>query len=521
MLLGSSMPNDNPYLQEVYANLPRLLALFDRDPFSPTLGMGDRLYWSWKLKDFGNGTFQGAVHGLARLLSAQALPEWLPETSVLARIDSIIMGTKRLTRRDGSLEEAFPYESSFCVTALVAYDLLSCTALLESRLSAKQRQCWLEVVAPMIRFLLHADETHALISNHLATAVAALLRWHILTGEPTDKRAHELLDRIVKHASPEGWFKEYEGADPGYQTLALYYLTDVSALKPDWELAPLLAKACKFLSYFVHPDGSFGGPYGSRDTRFFCPGGIEALAHTVPEAAALALAMRASIVEKRTVPLSAIDESNLVPFFNAYCKAAIEARVAPIPAPSLPCMSPGPWRQVFPEAGLLVQRGQHEYTVVSWHKGGVVCHFTKEGAAKIDCAPVFRDSTGNLYSAQHSTIENEFELSEDAIVIKAQLRPLRHELPTPIRFLALRLLNVTVMRSRFASEIVKQLLVRFLITGRGKKAGNVIRTVRFAPSCVEDRIEGHAEEWQRQATESYAAIHMASRGYWQRGDDCR
>lgn len=522
MLPALYMPSDNPYLQEVHTNLPRLLALFDQDPFSPTLGIGDRLYWSWKLKDFGNGTFQGAVHGLARLVSAKALPEWLSEASILKRIDAMIMAARRLMRRDGSLEEAFPYESSFCVTALVAYDLLSCIALLRGRLSAEQEERWLDVVAPMIDFLARADETHALISNHLATAVAALLRWHDLTGESTDARAHELLNRILEHASSEGWFKEYDGADPGYQTLALYYLADVSALKPEWGLSSVLAKACEFLSYFVHPDGSFGGPYGSRDTRFFCPGGIEWLAHSVPAAAAVAIAMRDSIAEKRTVTLSAIDESNLVPFFNAYCKAAIDFRGRSVPALKLPCLTLGPWRNVFPEAGLLIERGKHGYTVMSWHKGGVVCHFTKDGTARVACAPVVRDPSGRLYSAQHSVTDNGFDVEKDAVIVRAQLRPLRHELPTPSRFLVLRVLNLTVMRVRSAGEIIKQLLVRFLITGHGKKVGSVVRTIRFAPCfTVEDQIEGRAAGWEQQTkTNPYAVIHMASRGYWQRGDDC-
>lgn len=516
------MPNDNPYLQEVHANLPRLLALFDRDPFSPTLGVGDRLYWSWKLKDFGNGTFQGAVHGLARLISEQALPEWLSEPSILKRIDAMIMGTKRLTRRDGSLEEAFPYESSFCVTALVAYDLLSCIALLRDRLSTEQKDRWLSVVAPMIAFLKCADETHAIISNHLATAVAGLLRWQELTGEPTDVRAHELLGRILEHASSEGWFKEYDGADPGYQTLAMYYLVDVSALKPEWGLAPVLANACEFLSYCAHPDGSFGGPYGSRDTRFFCPGGIERLAHSVPAAAALALTMRKSIAERKTVTLSAIDESNLVPFFNAYCRAAIELRTEPVNAATLPCATLKSWRHHLPEAGLLIERGSHEYTVVSWHKGGVVCHFAKDGTANINCAPVVRDPRGQLYSAQHPVMDNGIDVQQDTVIVKAQLKPLRHELPTPSRYLILRILNLTVMRMRFAGEIIKQLLVRFLITGQGKTVGSVVRTIHFTPYfAIEDRIEGSAAEWERQQPANpYAVIHMASRGYWQRGDDC-
>ena len=63
-----------PYLELIHLTLPRLLALFDTDASRETYGMGDRYHWAWGLIDFGNGTFQGAAHGLARLISADLLP---------------------------------------------------------------------------------------------------------------------------------------------------------------------------------------------------------------------------------------------------------------------------------------------------------------------------------------------------------------------------------------------------------------------------------------------------------------
>ena len=50
---------------------------------------------------------------------------------MLERINDIIRGTRTITRRDGSLDEILPFEQSFCVTALVAFDTLSAVALLQ------------------------------------------------------------------------------------------------------------------------------------------------------------------------------------------------------------------------------------------------------------------------------------------------------------------------------------------------------------------------------------------------------
>ena len=81
---------------------------------------------------------------------------------------------------------------------------------------------------------------------------------------------------------------EYDGFDPGYQTLCTYYLAEADRTNPDLGLIEPLRRSIEFLCNFANPDGSFGGTYGCRNTRFYYPGGIEALAQTIPEAASLA-----------------------------------------------------------------------------------------------------------------------------------------------------------------------------------------------------------------------------------------
>ena len=126
------------------------------------------------------------------------------------------------------LKKPFPNEGSYCVTALVAFDLLVTIDLLDS-LVDRRKQEWIIILEPLVQFLIKKDETHAFISNHLATAAAALFRWYDLTNQDSDAstKAELLVSRILKNQSKEGWFKEYEGADPGYQTLCTYYLADL------------------------------------------------------------------------------------------------------------------------------------------------------------------------------------------------------------------------------------------------------------------------------------------------------
>ena len=96
---------ENTYLYQVEKNLPRLLSLFDTDQTNASYGLGDRYHWAWGLIDFANGTFQGAVHGLARLWVSGQWPYPTNKIDFICRINSMFKGAKILIKKDGSLEE--------------------------------------------------------------------------------------------------------------------------------------------------------------------------------------------------------------------------------------------------------------------------------------------------------------------------------------------------------------------------------------------------------------------------------
>ena len=518
--------NRNPYLMQVWNVLPRIFSLFDIDSLSPTYGVGDRYRWAWKLIDFGNGTYQGAAHGLARLLADNMLPEDLIETSILNRIEAIFHGTETLRYPNGSMVESFPYESSFCVTALVAYDLLSAITLLKSKFSASTLKIFFDIIRPLIQFLHKRDETHAFISNHLATASAALFKWSALTGESGEKRGIALLDRIIKKQSSEGWFREYEGADPGYQSLCICYLAELHRMRPDLDIFEALRLSIKFLWHFAHPDGSFGGLYGSRNTRFYFPAGVEALALEIPEAASLAQFMRHSISQCTTVTLAAMDDSNLIPMFNSYCRAAslINTKSTEFNdnGAETPSVSKMVFRRYYPEAGILIDKGKNYYTVISVHKGGVCYHFHLDnGTKKIDCGAAAKDSKGILFSTQSYNSSNEVQLIDNRLEIIANFVKIHREIPTPVQFILLRLLNNTLMRNESICFLFKKAIVKLLITGKKISPVKNSRCIRLCYDiAINDKWVNNPGKFTRVKTErTFSTIHMASQGYWQRQDD--
>lgn len=522
------MNHPNVYLHELDSNIPRLLALFDTNPLSLSYGEGDRFHWAWKLMDFGNGTFQGAANGLARLRMLELLPDKIDPKAIDQRIAACFIGAKHLCRNNGSMEEAFPYESSFCVTALVAYDLLTSIELQGNLLSEKERDERLRVVAPMIHFLHKADEHHAFISNHLATAAAALYKWHHLTSESGEKRGWSILNRVLKQQSEEGWYEEYGGADPGYQSLCTYYLADLHRLRPDLNLGPSLSRSIRFLWHFAHPDGSFGGIYGSRHTRLYYPAGIEYLASECPEASKLAAFMRESIANQTTVTLSAMDAPNLVPMFNAYTWAAAlrcresEQKVVGEDL-NLPALKES-YRAEFPKAGLYIRSGKTGYTVVNVGKGGVLLHSDRTtGCVTVNGGVVARDAKGRHFSTQALRPGIKIEISTERIVVTSPFYAVHHRLPKPWQFVMFRLLNITMMRSLWIGYLIKKLLVKILITGGRPLKSKVQRTIIWGVNGPEI-----TDKWELAKSEKlmpvevlgdFSTIHMASQGYWQKQDD--
>lgn len=518
----------NPWLDQVYATLPRLLALFDVDPISPTRGMGDRFRWAWKLIDFGNATFQGAAHGLARLVYAGLLPEWVHEEKILELIDAIFDGTRKLIYSDGSLEEAFPYERSFCVTALVAYDLLSCVSLLGEKIDGQKSVEYIEIIRPLIRFLRKSDETHGIISNHLATAAAALFKWAQVTQEKNENREFAILDRIFSHQSPEGWYQEYEGADPGYMSLALCYIADIYQMHPTDKLRDSLNKAVDFLTYCVHPDGSFGGHYGSRNTRFYYPAGIAMLAPDFDQADRLHEFMRQSVNNMTCVTLLSMDEPNLIPMFNAYVRAAQMDNLEKTNNTfkrdkNLPFNSLVSFEKHFNDAGLLVVNRPNYYALFALFKGGIGSVFYKNGNVHHVPGAALMDKKKRLYCNQLYCSENIITIGSNFIEITSEFNKINNSLPMPWQMIVLRLLNLTVMRFRFFSELIKVMLVKMLITGH-KSLGifNKRRLVFGETVTVEDSLEGPQTKIKKlklvKIDQPFRSIHMASSGYWQKQD---
>ncbi len=417
-----------------------------------------------------------------------------------------------LTDRKGGLGEALPNEGSFCVTGLVLGDCLGAIDCLGSRLTDKRRDDLIAGLAPLARFLMRQDETHGIVSNHLATTALGMVRWSKITGDRQAlDRAELWIDRIRRHASAEGWMSEYGDADPGYQSWCTSSLAQIDAEMPELGVDDLVERSFAFLEAFAAPDGSFANGCGARMTRFFMPGGAEIWADRFPAAARLACFSRTHAHENRHLALDAIDEPNLVPFFNDTVLAAISA--SPLKSNELPQNG----HRDFPQAGLFVRSAPVGLLTVNTRRGGwlSISEGPNDRRLTVTAEPAARCARGEVLRPVRGQCVT---LTDDKIVVEAELEPVERMLPSPLKFLILRVLSLTAFKSIALGNAVKRMLAKLLLQEKGKVVGRVRRTINLQTGECESVVLSGTAQLIANPT-GFSPRHMASQGYWQVGDD--
>ncbi|CAN5429592.1 hypothetical protein BH11PSE11_BH11PSE11_02330 [soil metagenome] len=506
------------YSKLALAEVWRLISLIDRNPHSPTRGSLSRTHWAWKFEDFPFPRMQEGVYALCRLYHLED-----PDNPLFHSEDAgkwIEWGFEYwLTRqhRNGSFDEAYPNEQCLAATAFTTFYLGSAYRLHKEHLPAALRERLEESFKSAGEWLCRNDETHGLLSNHLAVAVAGLAVMQQICLRPDfGKRAQFFLDRIFAHQSSEGWMQEYDGADIGYGTHGFFYLAVYWQITGCRQTLDALSRFAEFLRYFVHPDGTIGGEYSSRNTEFFYPAGFEILSAHCPHSQAIAAWMRGAMTEKRPCGLWAMDAFNFMPLLNNMLFCCDAARELPSPS-SLPWQE-APFARIYEKAGLWVINTEHYYAVIGLSKGGTVSVFDK--ARQVLAARhsgYFVHWRGKTYASQDFTLEPEIRWSADrsSAELSAPWKVVNHTVFTPMLFLAFRVFTLTLGRFPAVSRWVKNLLVKVLIRrkqrppirhGRkiivGDRGIQIVDEISLPPGIAE--ITSAAQ---------FTAIHMGSSMY--------
>ena len=511
--------NNLPIAEQIRHQVTAILSSLDRDPFSKTAGSFDRLFWGWKLKDYSDATLQRLMYPLARyyfkidssLCNKKIFLDWiLSSFSFLGK----------LQHRDGSFDQAFPHEHSHGATAFLLFDCASTFRIIEKKINMEAKTGIIKTLKKMGGYLVKFDEKHGFISNHLLGAASGLQILYIITGDIQYKsRARFYVDKVLSFQSKEGWYPEYGGADPGYQTLAIYYLSHYYKFTGDENVLNSLKNAIDFISYFIHPDGSFGGEYGSRNTEIFYPGGIALLQNEIALAKRILTFMTASIEGGQTVNLTGIDAGNLAPFINNYLDVITsKARKADDEGSGIPFFN-SEFTKEFKEAGIVVYKCDHTYAVIGLSKGGVIKEFDKEKGVKLrdDCGYIGKLKAGKLISTQNFSSPT-YSLENNKLALSADFYEVSQSIPDPYKFFLLRCFNLTAGMIRSFRETVKRVLVKTLLSNQKKTEFILKREITLAsPLAVKDTIMPSSYEDSFDYLQhgiKFSTIHMASSKYF-------
>jgi hypothetical protein len=286
-------------------------------------------------------------------------------------------------------------------------------------------------------------------------------------------------------------------------------------------LKEALRKAIDFVSFFVHPDGTFAGEYGSRRTSVFYPGGLALLSRDFPLALGITRFMLHTISEGHTTTLTDVDIGNLAPLLVNYI-AVIDTD---FPEASQPPQLLLPWAQScvcqdFPEAGLYIRGKQRYYAIFGASNGGVLKIFNREKRSLIlnDGGYVGQLDRGDYITTQMTHMNSSCQATQSWLQTQTHFYHMLRSVPTPFRFVLLRLLNLTIMRNVRIGSKIKRMLVRFLITGKKTVPLDLTRIVEFQSEqvIITDLLSVRGQITLRwlEFGRPFVGIHMASARYF-------
>lgn len=286
----------NSYRRQVLPSIPRALALLNQAELDPARGGFDRTFWQYRtISNFPGAGRQRLVLALALVLSHQAEDNpWAEDPGLLAACLAGLGYWARIQHRDGSFDEWFRNEHSFCATAFTFSAMAQSLLILGDRVPPARRQAALAALNKAGRWL--ADRSNPQVMNQNLAAAVGLLAMGRLSGEASwDRLAQDKLAVARRGQNPEGWFAEYQGADLGYCTLSL----DLLAMAHQLGRADMVWEMAQSLSGFLRHTAGLSGPWlagrlGSRGTSHVFPFGAQYFADQIPAARDLAGKWRAA-----------------------------------------------------------------------------------------------------------------------------------------------------------------------------------------------------------------------------------
>jgi SAM-dependent methyltransferase len=486
------------YAQKGLEQVPRLLSLQDRNPYSPTYGCFKRTYWLDKTVDFPDALPQFGVLSLA-LAYTQDIPGniYKDQKKVYEWILAGMRYWTTIQHRDGSFDEFYPNEHGWTgPTGFLLYAMLKSYLLLDARgeFPSDFTDHFFSTCKKAADYIIQYDE-HGVLANHHAMGVLPLYyAYHVLGGQDLHDGYEKKFTEFLAFHTSEGWSLEYDGADIGYLSATVSFLGKVYRINPDERLLKVMKESTEFLSYFAYPNGFYGGSMGSRNTLHFYSHGCEILTPHLSLAGRVADHLLASLAENKIVPAALQADRYFLYRIPEHLESYIDYAERSEKSAQLPFERGEDFQKVFPLGRFYVQKKGTTYLVANAAKGGVTKVFNAVSGKQYtsDCGIIGKTPRGDVFTSQWIDSAYTFVPKENGFSVSGQLHNVpANKLFTPIKFIVFRLfLLIFGWHTRMAYWI-KGLIRRILMLNSGDIPAYFYRSVTVSDTqvCIADTIK--------------------------------
>jgi len=398
-------------LTEIEIFIARVLSLQNSNPFSKHYGCFDRNFWHFKtIIDFPSATYQQVVLGFSYLYNSNIKTNKFYKSEKLKEvIKSAILYWCKIQNNDGSQNEYYENDRSFCPTALTTFAISQSYLILPKIFNEKEKKL---IISKLIKAgnWLSKHEYHSVQNQMIASMIALNNIWKITKKNKFKTSFNKQKKEILIKQNNEGWFTEYGGADIGYSFIQLDFLCHYLELNKDKEILEASKKLIIFVSNFIHPDGTAGGSYGSRCTQHVMPFPIIYLANKeIIEAGEI---LKWYIKNKK---IGRIINQNLIDnkyasyfYFNSYIKFFIENQKYKKKLKS---------NKIFKDiivdyknSGLLVIKRDFLSIWLNWKKNGIINIYMKDKKIFSDNGYLFQLSNDKIGMTQNHNNQSKIDI---------------------------------------------------------------------------------------------------------------
>jgi len=413
----------------------------DRDPDSPLFGNFDRSHWHYKIRDFSSAILQQGAFALDALRRGHlSLPTGSEiDPAILDRwCVAAVEALARQVRRDGSVDEYYPYERSY---PAAAFGLYAAARLLANW--KREAPHLFAAIGPaawrgLSRLADHLDRrVEVQAANQQAAGLAGLALASLIPEiSPRPSQIGALADRWLAGQHPEGWFDEYGGPDFGYLAVTIDALMDYGEATGDPRAESAADRAIDFLADLVGADGRLPSTLNSRNTDYVVPYGLARRAAENPRAAWLV----ETLFRDADSPghfLAATDDRYLSHYVYASCVRALP-HLSNMRPPEPPQERRSVW---LPGAGYRIAWAEDRSwsAAIGARKGGLVRIHRRDAPPVLDHGWRI-ESGGALWTTNWwQGAEARFDIDEERLAIHGACRRAGFLVPRPWKHAALRL----------------------------------------------------------------------------------